>query len=92
MLRNGKVFCNLCNLECNRFHKIIKIKREPIDSEHPDDEFVHLHDRDSGDCWTRVRKAAQVRSQAKRPTAQDFSDFQKLQIQQQAKRMAGNAR
>ena len=89
MLRNGKVFCNLCDLEVSKYHKHVRIRREKIDSEHPDDELVHLHDRNSGDCWARVRKAAAVQSQAKRPTAQDFTDFQKWQIQQQAKRMAG---
>lgn len=91
MIINGRTYCNYCNLEINRYHRHVKIRRDPADSEHPDDEFVHLHNRDgySNDCWERVRKAAEVLKASKRPTAQDMSDFERFCAQQDAKKAAG---
>ena len=95
MLRNGKTVCNACNLAIDTlYQKYVRIQRPETAGDDPSD-FVHVHNRDANDCWSRVRKTAQVHAASKQRTHADFTAdltaYEKWQAQQQAKRAMGSS-
>jgi hypothetical protein len=68
MLRNGKTVCNACNLLIDTpYQKYVRIQRPETAGDNPND-FVHVHNRDANDCWSRVRKTAQIHAASKQRT------------------------
>jgi hypothetical protein len=60
VLRDGKTVCNVCNLLIDTPHqKYVRIQRPETAGDNPND-FVHVHNRDANDCWSRLRKTALV--------------------------------
>jgi hypothetical protein len=91
MLRNGKTVCNACNLLIDTAHqKYVRIQRPATTGDSPND-FAHIHNRDANDCWSRIRETALVNTASKRLPRADFTDYEKWQAQQQAKRAMGRA-
>ena len=91
MLRNGKTVCNACNLVIDTiYQKYVCIQQPETAGLNPDD-FVHVHNRDANDCWSRVRKTAQIHAPSKEQTQPDFTAYQKWQAQQEVKRAIGRA-
>ncbi len=91
MLRNGKTVCNVCNLLIDTpYQKHVRIQRPETTGENPND-FAHVHNRDTNDCWSRVRKTALVNAASKKLPQADFTAYEKWQAQQQAKRAIGRA-
>jgi hypothetical protein len=91
MLRNGKTVCNACNLVIDTtYQKYVCLQRPETAGLNPND-FVHIHNREAGDCWSRVRKTAQMHVASKKLAQADFTAYEKWQAQQQAKRAIGRA-
>jgi hypothetical protein len=84
MQRNGKIYCDFCNLEINRYQTSIRFLRDP-DAGVLSNEYVHYHNRDDRDCYARVRETAEVLSQTRKPTADDFTAFEKWKAQEARK-------
>ncbi len=90
MLRNGKTVCNVCNLLIDTLNqKYVRIQRPETAGNNPND-FVHIHNRDANDCWSRLRKTAQIHA-SKKLTQTDFTAYEKWQAQQEAKRAMGRS-
>ena len=90
MLRNGKTVCNACHLVIDTpYQKYVRIQRPETAGDNPND-FVHVHNRDANDCWSKVSKA-QIHAAAKKLAQAVFTDYEKWQAQQQAKRAMGRA-
>ncbi len=90
MLRKGKSVCNACNLVIDTpYQQYVRIQR-PETAGDPND-FVHFHNRDANDCWSRVLKTAQAHAASKKLPQADFTGYEKWQAQQQAKRAMGRA-
>ena len=91
MLRNGKTVCDACNLLIDTpYQKHVRIQRPETAGDDPND-FAHIHNRDANDCWSRVRKTAQIHAASKKLPQADFTAYEKWQAQQQAKRAMGRA-
>jgi hypothetical protein len=66
LLRNGKTVCNACNLVIDTtYQKYVCIQRPETAGLNPND-FVHVHNRNANDCWSRVRKTAQIHAASKK--------------------------
>jgi hypothetical protein len=91
MLRNGKTLCNACNqLIDTLYQKYVRIQRPETAGDDPND-FVHIHNRDANDCWSRLRKTAKAHAASKKLIQTDLTAYEKWQAQQQAKRGIGRA-
>ena len=91
MLRNGKIYCDTCCLLIDpRYHRSVRVQRPETSGNDPND-FAHFHARDSNDCWYRTYEKAKALAEAKKPTPQDFSAFEKWKIAEDAKRAIGGA-